>query len=446
MSGRVPRGTLADDNVEGCRLPGVRLRLVLLLVVTWCLLLKSGVAPGTPPTPRTAAAQEVEGAATAPTAPLTVFFLNAGQGDAILLIAPDGTTAMIDAGDVAAGPGLVRFLGDRGITAIDWWLPSHPHADHVGGFTRVLEAGIPVRHALLSPQQYGTVTWLRQLSLVLTRVPDVRTAEAGMTFALDGAGQVMVTVLNPPATPPRPTDVEDNSVVLLIIHGATRWLFTGDITQQGEAEIVARQLGTGQPMPTVDVLKVTHHGSASGSSAPFLAFTRPARAVIGVGANTFGHPTSAALGRLAAAGAEVLRTDRDGMVVLTSDGATVSVALAPSISLVPTGVLVPQSEPEEAAAENAPAPAPAQPSQATPTAIPVPLLPATGNPATSGGFDPASYIGRGNRFNCGDFASQADAQAVLRADPSDPNRLDADRDGVACESNRAPRDTAKVSR
>jgi len=67
-------------------------------------------------------------------------------------------------------------------------------------------------------------------------------------------------------------------------------------------------------------------------------------------------------------------------------------------------------------------------------------------PAGSGAFDPTFYIGKGDAFNCKDFASQAQAQAVLRADPRDPNRLDADRDGIACESNRAPKDMTPVKR
>ena len=68
---------------------------------------------------------------------------------------------------------------------------------------------------------------------------------------------------------------------------------------------------------------------------------------------------------------------------------------------------------------------------------------------TSPGFDPTAYIGQGNAYNCADFASQADAQAVFRADPSDPNKLDTDRpkpDGIACESNPAPLDTVPVPR
>ena len=78
-------------------------------------------------------------------------------------------------------------------------------------------------------------------------------------------------------------------------------------------------------------------------------------------------------------------------------------------------------------------------------APPVPA-PASQQPTTPSGFDPTRYIGQGDRYNCSAFASQADAQAVLRSDPRDPNRLGADRDGVACESNPAPRDLVLVPR
>ena len=62
------------------------------------------------------------------------------------------------------------------------------------------------------------------------------------------------------------------------------------------------------------------------------------------------------------------------------------------------------------------------------------------------GFDARTFIGKGNAYNCNAFSSQAQAQAVLRADPRDPNKLDPDRDGIGCESNRASRDTTPVKR
>jgi endonuclease YncB( thermonuclease family) len=79
-----------------------------------------------------------------------------------------------------------------------------------------------------------------------------------------------------------------------------------------------------------------------------------------------------------------------------------------------------------------------------PTSAPAQQQPTV--PPVITGFDPTKYIGQGDRYNCSAFASQAEAQAVLRADPRDPNRLDADRDGIACETNRAPRDLNPVQR
>jgi hypothetical protein len=67
-------------------------------------------------------------------------------------------------------------------------------------------------------------------------------------------------------------------------------------------------------------------------------------------------------------------------------------------------------------------------------------------PVLPPGFDPNLYLGQGNAYDCDDLASQAEAQAILRADPTDPNVIDQDRDGLACESNPAPRDTRRVPR
>src|SRR5258706_11133934 len=79
-----------------------------------------------------------------------------------------------------------------------------------------------------------------------------------------------------------------------------------------------------------------------------------------------------------------------------------------------------------------------------PAATPSPAR--TAVPTAVAGFDATGYIGQGDRYNCGDFASQAQAQAVLRAAPADPNRLDTDSDGIACESNNPPYDRVPVGR
>jgi hypothetical protein len=67
-------------------------------------------------------------------------------------------------------------------------------------------------------------------------------------------------------------------------------------------------------------------------------------------------------------------------------------------------------------------------------------------PADPGPQNTADYSGRREAINCPDFATQAAAQAALRADPSDPSELDTDRNGIACELNAEPRDTVPVAR
>jgi endonuclease YncB( thermonuclease family) len=102
------------------------------------------------------------------------------------------------------------------------------------------------------------------------------------------------------------------------------------------------------------------------------------------------------------------------------------------------------AQPAPGVATATPLPAPTVTLLPAPTATPAPAPTATPRPAA--GFDPTRYIGQGDRYNCADFRSQAEAQAVLRADPRDPNRLDADRDGIACENNPPPRDLTPVPR
>jgi hypothetical protein len=83
------------------------------------------------------------------------------------------------------------------------------------------------------------------------------------------------------------------------------------------------------------------------------------------------------------------------------------------------------------------------------TALPAAAQEEPAPPPASPGFYPSQYLNQGDAYNCPAFASQADAQAVLRADPTDPNKLDTDRprpDGIACESNPAPMDLVPVPR
>jgi hypothetical protein len=112
--------------------------------------------------------------------------------------------------------------------------------------------------------------------------------------------------------------------------------------------------------------------------------------------------------------------------------------VAPTSSPAPDVPVIPDRS-EARVDDGSPSPAPgSSPAPARPLPRPTPALRA--------GFDPSQYIGQGNTYDCDHFASQAEAQAVLRADPGDPNNIDQDRDGIACESSAPPRDTQRVQR
>ena len=97
-------------------------------------------------------------------------------------------------------------------------------------------------------------------------------------------------------------------------------------------------------------------------------------------------------------------------------------------SPVPTAVPAPMPSPTSMpTAVPSPTPSPS-PKVATPSPITIPTAPPQSD------FDPQQYLGQGDEYNCGDFEFQWQAQAVLEADSSDPNNLDRDEDGTACES------------
>ncbi|HEY5021925.1 MAG TPA: hypothetical protein VII30_05470, partial [Gemmatimonadaceae bacterium] len=112
------------------------------------------------------------------------------------------------------------------------------------------------------------------------------------------------------------------STITLVRYGVVRFLLVGDAERGEEDWLLAHD-------PTelrADVLKVGHHGSSTSSSDEFLAAVHPALAVISVGAgNKYGHPSGDVVRALARVGAEVLRTDEAGTIVVRSDGVHIEV-------------------------------------------------------------------------------------------------------------------------
>lgn len=241
---------------------------------------------------------------------LHVWFLDVGQGDAILIQTPDDRQILVDGGPSPSALldqlGVVLPFWDR---SIDLLVLTHPDADHLSGLVPVFEryevAG--VLDSVGEDDPDGE-TWL---AVVHAEGASRQLAAAGLQVI---AGSVTLTVLNPPADSGKALDGNNRSVVLRLDYGESSVLLTGD----AEAEAERAMLRGGLPL-AASVLKVGHHGSVASTSAAFLTAVKPSLAVISVGAdNRFGHPAPELLERLQ--GIEVLRTDEQGRIELVSEG------------------------------------------------------------------------------------------------------------------------------
>jgi beta-lactamase superfamily II metal-dependent hydrolase len=238
-------------------------------------------------------------------------FLDVGQGDAILIRSPEGKTALIDAGphkELAA-----ELLRRRGVRSLDLLVLSHHHADHYGGMEEVVRQFRP-RVFLDSGSSHTTSHYLRLLELVRDRgIVTMGPAERPRRIEL---GSVVLTVF--PRAPENPADENENSVGIRLRYGSFSALLPGD-AERSERAWWEREV----PDLCADatVLKLAHHGSNNGTDARWLGLVRPELAVACVGRdNEYGHPGSATLALLARSDIPLLRTDRDGSIVVESDG------------------------------------------------------------------------------------------------------------------------------
>jgi competence protein ComEC len=244
--------------------------------------------------------------------------IDVGQGDAIALRTPHGHWVLFDAGGAWRGGDagksiVVPYIGHRG-GPVDLFVLSHPHTDHVGGAVAALH--------LLHPPIYvdagfpGSAEAYRQ-SLVTARDDHIRWARAhpGDQYNIDG---VSLRVLAPDSTWTSSLDDPNlASVVVLAQYGDVRMLFMGDAERPEEEWLLAHE----REELAADILKVGHHGSKTSSSDSFLAAVKPKLALVSVGAgNTYHLPTPAIMERLAAIGAQVIRTDHVGTIIARTDG------------------------------------------------------------------------------------------------------------------------------
>ncbi|HZZ83120.1 MAG TPA: ComEC/Rec2 family competence protein [Anaeromyxobacteraceae bacterium] len=257
--------------------------------------------------------------------PLEVTFLSVGQGDAAFAVTPSGRTLLVDAGPPESAAALERFLLSRLRGPIDAVVATHPHADHIGGLPAALSiAG--ARHFYDPVLDHPSPLLDRVYRIVSQRTRagemTAHRVRAGETAPLELGDGVRLTFLAPsePLIERSRSDVNANSIVFRLDYRQVSFLFEGD----AEPATEERLLRGGRGRLRARVLKVAHHGSRYGSKAALLRAVGPEYAVVSCGeGNSYGHPHAATVRRLERAGARVFRTDRDGDVVVRTDGRSV---------------------------------------------------------------------------------------------------------------------------
>lgn len=243
---------------------------------------------------------------------LWVHYLDVGQADCALLEC-DGEFILIDGGNVGDSSLVVSYLEQAGVQQLKAVVCSHAHEDHAGGLPGVL-AVYPTEAVYAPTGTYASncfddlVYYTDQQGLEIT-IPQV-----GDTFRF---GQAEAELLGPVKTY---AETNNTSLVLMITYGSNRFLFTGDMETDAEADL----LESGADLKA-DVLKVGHHGSDTSTSYRFLYEVAPDHAVISVGEdNQYDHPSEPILSRLQDAEAAIYRTDQLGTVIAHSDGETIT--------------------------------------------------------------------------------------------------------------------------
>jgi len=255
---------------------------------------------------------------------LTVTFFDVGEGDSALIQAPGGCALLIDGGGRSGNHAGNSDVGERvilpgmmvrGVTKLNGIIVTHGDEDHVNGLDRVVDQ-VPVEMVLDPLLPHAAAPYERLRALEEERGIPVVKARLGQRFNFGNGIKAMV--LHPGLVPiwGGAADANDNSVVLRLVYDKVSFLFTGDIEEPGERQLLARNF-----MLRSTVLKVPHHGAETEATPDFIRAVRPALAVISVGAdNPYGHPNPALVERLRVSGARVMRTDVAGAITVTSDG------------------------------------------------------------------------------------------------------------------------------
>lgn len=243
---------------------------------------------------------------------LEIHFIDVGQGDAILIIGPNGENLLIDAGTNSNTDNLLSYIQKQGVKSFTAVVATHPHEDHIGGLDKVIDK-FDVQNVYMPRVTHTTKTFEDVLDAIERKGLRIKSIASGVRIPISFGDAMFLAPVSEGYE-----DLNNYSGVLRLQYGDHAYLFTGDAETLSENEMISEHP---PELLSAKVLKVGHHGSSSSTSKEFLDAVKPVYAVISLGEdNSYGHPHVEVLERLENSGAKVFRTDLDGTIILKSDG------------------------------------------------------------------------------------------------------------------------------
>lgn len=244
---------------------------------------------------------------------VTIKFIDVGQGEAILIALPE-KTMLIDAGPTGSAPKISQVLHELGREKIDYLVATHPDEDHIGGMADVISS--TQIGAIYAPNKTNnTATYRKFLTSIQNNNLQITLAEAGAI--IDQTNDYKIEILWPTKDADFP-DTNDYSIIIKLTIGNKTFLFTGDAPTSA-----ILQSNPGH----IDVLKLSHHGSRTGTNEQLVRRLSPTYAVISYALdNSYGHPMQSVLNALHRHSVETWGTGANGTITITCDGATIDIS------------------------------------------------------------------------------------------------------------------------
>ena len=243
---------------------------------------------------------------------VSVHFIDAGQADATLILG-ENFSMLIDSGDYESNA-VIEYLRGNGIKALDYVVATHPHSDHIGGMADVISE-FEITNFIMPDAVHTSPSFEYMIKALDKSDANVIQAKAGLEIE---AGELKFELLGPISE--FYENLNNYSVVIKLSAGNTSFLFAGDAEKAVEWEL----LNAGANL-SADIYKASHHGSSTSSIPEFVEAINPRLAIISCGKdNSYGHPHRETLETFENFGIKVLRTDKNGTIIVYSDGEEIS--------------------------------------------------------------------------------------------------------------------------